>query len=214
MKIALRFCIAAAALVGASVAAAAQETLKDAPYYPVKLGTTWEYRGGARPLIMTVARYEAVGSHTCAALEWSMDSKLVALEHVFVAADGVYRCAYSKSEIVPPFCFLKLPPVDGDSWSVNSTIQGTSMVGTFVLHREKVTVPVGQFDDAFASASKDLLIKGQGGLATTYWFAPGYGLIKQFLNPQGQETTFELVKFTHPLVDQLGREPDLLTPGK
>src|SRR4051794_5372164 len=107
MKIVLTLCVAVAAIFGTSVAGAAQETIKDAPYYPLKLGTTWEYRGGARPLIMTVARYESIGRRTCAALEWSMDGKVVALEQVFVAAGGVYRCAYSKNEIVPPFRFFK-----------------------------------------------------------------------------------------------------------
>ena len=70
------------------------------------------------------------------------------------------------------------------------------MVGSFQLRRDKVSVPAGQFNDVFASSSKDLLINGQGGLSTTYWFASGYGLVKQFLNPEGKEATFELVKYT------------------
>jgi hypothetical protein len=176
------------------VPAAAQQAPAVSPYYPLKLGSTWEYQG-ARNLIVKAARAEKIGNLTCVALEWLVDGNVVALEHVIVTNDGVYRCAYTNKPVTPPLRFLKLPPVAGDSWKINSAIDGSTMVGTFALRQESVTVPAGKFDNAFAASTTDMLVNGQAGLSTTYWFAPGYGLVRQLLKANNNETLFQLAKF-------------------
>jgi hypothetical protein len=188
-------CLAIAAFVGLPATVVAQPAPADSPYYPLKLGTTWQYTGANQTVNVLVARFEPFGGRSCAALEWSVSGKVVSLEHVFAANDGVYRCAYEKKEIVPPLRFLKLPPVAGESWKIDSKIDGITMVGTFQLRRDDVTVPLRRFDGAFASSTSDMLVDGRGGLVTTYWFASGHGLIKQMVRSGNAETVFELVKF-------------------
>jgi hypothetical protein len=56
---------------------------------------------------------------------------------------------------VPPLRFLKLPPADGDSWKINSTIDGATLTGTFQVKREDVTVPLRRFEGAFAASTTD-----------------------------------------------------------
>src|SRR5262250_2227865 len=109
MKIALYFSLAIICVSALSAPAAAQETLKDSPFYPLKLGSVWHYKGGDKTVLIRIARYEPVGGLTCAVQEWTLEGTTVSVEHVAVTADGVYRCAAGEKPVVPPLRFFKFP---------------------------------------------------------------------------------------------------------
>src|SRR5262249_21780655 len=151
---------------------------KDSPFYPLKLGSVWHYKGGEQIVDIRIAGYEPIGGLTCAVQEWLLEGTVVSIEHVAVTADGVYRCAAGLKPIVPPLRFLKLPPAAGDTWKVNSVHDGVTTAGTFRVRREDVTVPARRLN-AFVASTSDAMVNGTMPLATTYWFVSGWGMVKQ-----------------------------------
>src|SRR5262249_46129673 len=77
--------------VGLVSAPAADEKINDSPYYPLKIGTKWQYRAGMATLVLRVTKYEKVGAIPCAVVEVSRDDKVVATDYVGMQKDGVYR---------------------------------------------------------------------------------------------------------------------------
>jgi hypothetical protein len=194
MKIALHLGLAIISASAFSASAAAQDTVKDSPFYPLKLGSVWHYKGGDKTVLIRIARYEPIGGLTCAVQEWTLEGTIVSIEHVAVTADGVYRCAAAQKPVVPPLRFLKLPPMAGDTWKVSSVHEGVTTAGSFRLRREDVTVPARRLN-AFVASTTDTMINGTLPLATTYWFSSGYGMVKQVTRFNNAESSFELLKY-------------------
>jgi hypothetical protein len=194
MNAALRIGLAIVPVLACLASAAAQEPLKDSAFYPLKLGSVWHYKGGDKTVDSRITRYEPIGGQTCAVQEWLLEGTVVSIEHVAVTADGVYRCAAAQKPIVPPLRFLKLPPMAGDTWKVNSSHDGVTTTGTFRVRREDVTVPARRLN-AFVSSTTDTLINGTMPFATTYWFVSGWGVVKQVTKFNNTESMFELVNY-------------------
>lgn len=179
---------------------APEAKVEDSLYYPLKVGTTWEYKlttkGKTQTATVKVAKHEKVGNTMCALLETSVDGNVSATEHVSASKDGVFRNTFGGQEITPPVCFLKLPVKKGESWKVDSKIGAQSGKATFVSGEDEVTVPAGKYKAVTAKA-EDFEAAGVK-VPITYWFAPGVGIVKQVVKINDQEILIELVKFTKP----------------
>src|SRR5436305_5050593 len=93
---------ALALLTATAPAARAADEVKDSPYYPLKLGTTWTYRVGDDRVTIKVAKVEKVGDQMTALLEATNAAKAKLSENVAAKADGVYRFAAEGKKIDPP----------------------------------------------------------------------------------------------------------------
>jgi hypothetical protein len=179
---------------------AAQEKLKETPYYPLQVGTAWHYRTGDSKFTVRVARHEKVGDTLCALLETSRNGKVVGSEHLAIADDGVYRHDLSemgksllRRSLKPPLLILKLPPKKGNSWKVDSKGDGQTFRGSFEVGEQEITVPAGTYK-AFRVASQDLEINSLKPSITTF-FAKGVGMVKQIIEVDDVKVEIELEKF-------------------
>jgi hypothetical protein len=196
----------------AVVELAAQEKLKETPYYPLKAGTTWLYRAGDSKFTIRVARHEKAGDRLCALLETIRDGKVVGSEHLAVSGDGVYRHDLTsvqlqsdpndktkkvktlvKQTLKPPILILKLPPKNGDSWKIDSKGDGKSFRGGFQVAEQEITVPAGTYR-TFRVASQDLEVNSLRPNITTY-FTQGIGMVRQTIEMGGAKIEIELEKF-------------------
>lgn len=197
---------------------AAQDKLKETPYFPLQVGTTWNYRAGDSKFIVRVARHEKVGDTLCAVLETRRDGKVVGSERLAVASDGVYRHTITlprtqadvrsqaqpgnqkkedttliQQTLKPPMLVLKLPPTRGDSWKVDSKSDGQTFRGGFQVGEQEITVPAGHYK-TFRVTSQDLEVNSLKPTITTF-FAKGVGMVKQILEVGDAKVEIELVKF-------------------
>ena len=172
-----------------------QEKLEESPYYPLQVGNTWHYRAGDNKFIIRVAKHEKVGDVLCARVEIVVEGKVTSFEHVAARKEGLFRHSFEGKEVKPPVCFLRLPPAEGESWKVDSKLDGEALTGTFKEGREKrVAVPAGSFENVVVSAGQDLDANGAK-VNVTYYFAEGVGMIKQVIEIAGQKVVVELEKF-------------------
>lgn len=164
-------------------------------WYPLKIGNTWTYKAGAITMTTRVVKYEEFEKQLCARLESSMGDKVVAIEHVAVKKDGVYRCGFSGKKAEPPLLFLKLPVEKDQTWTVNTTADGDKIVGTLKsgMIEEEVKVPAGTYKGVYTTTG-ECDAKGVK-VSFTYYFAKDVGMIKQISKVPGQEVTLELEKF-------------------
>jgi hypothetical protein len=162
-------------------------------YYPLKVGTVWEYRVGKQKLTVRVLREETVEKNPVAVLEATLDGKAVT-ERVGVRKDGVYRYSGEGVDYHPPLCILKLPPKSGETWAVKARGDGLEVAGTFTAGEEEVTVPAGMYEAVTASCPELRLDEVK--MAVTYWFVPGIGLVKQRVRVGGRDVVLELAKYT------------------
>jgi hypothetical protein len=190
----------------------AQDKLKETPYYPLQVGTTWHYRSGDGKFTVRVAKHEKVGDTLCAVLESVRDGKVVGSEHVAVATDGVYRHDLTyilpkreandttkvseqsiKETPKPPLLVLKLPPKKGDNWKIDSKGDGKTFRGGFTVEEQEVKVPAGTYK-TFRVVSRDLEVNSLKPLVATY-YAEGVGMVKQEIEVGDAKAVMELEKF-------------------
>ncbi len=191
---------------------AAQDRLRETPYYPLKVGTSWHYRAGESRFTIRVVRHEKVGDVLCALLETIRDGKVVGSEHLAVAGDGIYRHDLTSSQLQsdakdktktvkvpvkqtlkPPILILKLPPKQGESWKVDSKGDGKTFRGTFQLAEQEITVPAGTYK-TIRVASQDLEVNSLKPTITTF-FAQGVGMVKQIIEMGDAKIEIDLEKF-------------------
>lgn len=212
MKPLLRGLLVCPLLLAATAQLAAQDKLKETPFYPLQVGATWHYRAGDGKFTIRVVKHEKVGDTLCALLETRRDGKVVGSEHLAVAADGIYRHtltailrkpdpndkvrtieAASKQTPKPPILVLKLPPKKDDAWKVDSRSDGQTFRGEFRVEEQEITVPAGKYR-TFAVRSQDLEINALKATITTY-FAEGAGMVKQVIQIGDARAVIELEKF-------------------
>lgn len=195
--------LACAALAGALLLSGAgpgraQDKMETTPYYPLAVGTTWEYKAGDNKYTVKVTKHEKVkadkGEVLCARLELFVKDKSQTFEHVAVTKDGVYRYTFEGKEAAPPVLFLKLPPKKDETWKVESKVVGEAVKGTFKNNgEEEVKVPAGSYK-AWVVTSQDLDANGVK-MSVTYYFAEKVGMVKQLVEVSGQKVVVELEKF-------------------
>ncbi len=192
-----------------------QEKLKETPFYPLQVGTTWHYRLGESKITVRVVKHEKVGDVLCALLESKREGKVGGREHLAVKDQGVYRYDVSSffnsdtprlktkageefrtETLKPPMLVLKLPPKIGDVWKVASQGEVEVFRGNFKVDEEQeITVPAGKFK-AFRVIGQD--VEGTAlkpaPVITTY-YAQGVGMVKQLIDIGDAKAEIVLEKF-------------------
>jgi hypothetical protein len=173
-----------------------KDKLNNSPFFPLKVGTKWEYQSSGKKITVEVKAHETVGGVLCARLE--TDSGGVTLtEHLTVKDDGIYRVQANGQKIEPMFLVLKLPPKDGESWKNNSTAQGFKIEADMTIKEEKKLKVLGKEFDTFKVTAPNMKVGGQDAQMTS-WFDKDVGMVQQtFVLPgAGVDVKLELEKFT------------------
>jgi hypothetical protein len=179
------------------------------PHYPLAVGNQWRYKAtvnDAAPQQVSITVDQAENHEYKFTLDKKPDSELVVrfrlkvvsgskelTEYVGVLRNGAYRFSTAGKEITPPLCFLKLPVMKGDSWSVHSTSEGALVSGTFKSEEDSVQVPKGTFQ-AVHVTSQDFQI-GAEKMSMDLWFVRDIGLVKQRVAVGNVVSTLELEDF-------------------
>lgn len=114
-------------------------------------------------------------------------------ENVAVLAEGAYRFKAADKEIVPPLLFFKFDLGTTKTWRISCQSEGKKVEGTFTGAAAKVKTPSGE-RDGIHIASKDLTF-GEQRMELEYWFAGGFGMVRQRVKLGGSEFFLELEKF-------------------
>jgi len=180
---------------------AAQKTQtsdKTPDYYPLKVGTKWEYqldvgKGQKFTVVYQIAKVENVNGKPQAVMEQLVNGEVQATEHVGVEPGGVFKYRFKEVEVSPPVCLLKYPVKEGLSWETETKIGGKQLtVSGREGGTEEIQVPAGKY--RAISAKIDTAVDGQK-VSTTYWFAPDVGIVKQSMGIPGLTFSMELLKF-------------------
>jgi hypothetical protein len=178
-----------------------QEKEKDAlpaelssPYYPLKIGTQWQYQVGPTSITMRVAKHEKVGDALCALVESSVDGKVVATEHISAGPNGVFRHSFNGAKSSEPLCILKLPVKKDQTWKFDAKIATETVKGAFKSGEEDVKVPAGTYKKAVTSFTTECELNGNKA-EFKYWFAPDVGVVRQTMTIGGREIESKLTKF-------------------
>jgi len=177
-------------------AARAADKAPETPYFPLKVGDSWDYRMGDTKFTLKVAKFEEVDKQNCARVEMTVGGKLHSYDLLAVKADGVYRYVTDGNKAEPPVCFLKLPPKKDETWKVESSVAGMGkLTGTFKSGEvEEVKVGDKKYEKVVTVSSDDMMAGGQK-ISVTYYFAKDVGMVKQTLSVNGQQAVIELEKF-------------------
>jgi hypothetical protein len=165
-------------LLGLTAAPAADDKVKDSPYYPLQVGNKWHYRTGMGKFTFQVKKHEKMGDTICAVMEASRDGKTFNTEYWGIRNDGIYRFSMQGQKQAKPYCVLKLPPKKGATWKADFKISGEPHMGSFTIGEEEVTVPAGKFQ-AVTAISEGFQSPDKRKLKYKYWFAEKVGLVKQ-----------------------------------
>jgi len=177
-------------------AARTADKAPETPYFPLKVGDSWDYRMGDTKFTLKVAKFEEVDKQNCARVEMTVGGKLHSYDLLAVKADGVYRYVTDGNKAEPPVCFLKLPPKKDETWKVESSVAGMGkLTGTFKSGEvEEVKVGDKKYEKVVTVSSDDMMAGGQK-ISVTYYFAKDVGMVKQTLSVNGQQAVIELEKF-------------------
>src|SRR5262245_56180505 len=118
------------------------------PYYPLKVGSVWQYKVQGGPIQVKVAGTEKAGTGSGYKVETTAAGKTSATEVVALTNEGIQRFSVNQLNAEPPILFL---PKDVDATkecNVDSKVAGQEIKGTFRIDKEKVTVPAGTYDNA------------------------------------------------------------------
>jgi hypothetical protein len=185
------FLTAAKASVAGDAAA-----LDKVEYFPLKVGTTWEYVAKDKRVVVKVGGHEKIGNTMTARLETTADGTLVT-EHLVVRPDGIYRVLANGQEIKPAFLVFKLPPRNGEKWSIECRSQNIPITGKMNCSQAN-KLKVGEKEyDTFLVMSSGMKIAGQD-VEMKAWFNKEVGMVKQVFKQPGidLDLTLELDKFT------------------
>jgi hypothetical protein len=171
--------------------AAAPGQVADSPYYPLKIGTKWTYKGGKTRMTAEVVRHEDLGGLACAVIENRREGKVLRKEHVQATAEGVFLVGVEGRRLKAPVRLLKAGPKPGDHWETQS--RDGRRRDTYLIEAGDVTVPAGTF--ATVIVRGEIVEDGRRTSAFAYWFAKDVGIVKQMLVEGGRTTVYELECF-------------------
>ena len=171
---------------------------RDTPdYYPLKAGTTWEYKvitaQGTGTVTNTIAKIEKIDGKPLARLECEARGQVVASEHLTSTDKGIFRHRFNGIDFSPPVCLVKLPVKEGETWETEVKAgKATNKIACKVMGNEEVTVGSGKYKAL--KTSVEVEENGQKVLST-YWFAANVGIVKQVIEIGPTKYTMELEKF-------------------
>ncbi len=151
---------------------------KDQPplIYPAAVGTKWVYEANGGEVTIVASKVEdADGGKRITLDRLNADNTRAHHMTMLVSAKGVFLAAELNEPYDAPWCMLQLPHANGQTWDTKPARKGQVLVnGTMKAGPvEKVKVPAGEIEAVRVEWSY-----GGGGVAT-YWYAPGYGLVRQ-----------------------------------
>jgi hypothetical protein len=175
----------------------ADEKAPETDYFPLKIGSVWNYKMGDAHFSVKVAKMEDVDKQPCARLELSANNKAGSPQNIAVKADGVYRFTNEDALYSPAVCFLKLPVKKGDSWKVDSTLAGMGKVTCTFKTDELSELKVGNktYENVVTVTTDDLVANGTKVSKTVYYYAKNVGLIKHVLTYNEQDVVIELESY-------------------
>ena len=191
-RIAALLAIAMTLFLRAAASQPAQPGLLESPYFPLKVGTQWNYRMDGLRYTTRVVKHEQIGKVWCARLE-TKSGNSVTTESIGVQKDGMYRFRGDGMDVMPPLCLCKLPPKAGTEWKVESRIAALDMKGNFTLTEEPITVGKKKYETVKVVFTD--LKKGEDKIAMTTWYAAGVGMVKQTIKTGAVDLLIELEKF-------------------
>ncbi len=172
----------------------APEKVRDSPYYPLAIGTTWTYLAGGKEVVIRVTAHEKVGDTLCALIESSRGGKVQAQEHIAAKEDGVYRYAIQGLFISPPLHILKLPPRKDESWKVDSKVgRALTVKGEFVCREMDVKINDTTYKTVTV-VTRDLK-EGDQKVNLSASYAEGVGMVKLVNKEGAAEVILELKKY-------------------
>jgi hypothetical protein len=178
--------LVAALVVGlsnSSVAAPVPKHLmpKDEPYFhPTKVGDRLVSNWNGKELIVVVTAVEKVEGGLKVTQEFEEPTGNRHDQTVLVSAKGVQVVRYSGKDLDPPTWWLKLPHVADNTWTDNWFGQTRSYK---TIGWEDLDLPLGKVRAMRVDRSDD----PQGKSVTTYWWAPGMGMVKWSSGGMGRE---------------------------
>ncbi|MBI2807949.1 MAG: hypothetical protein HYX68_23440 [Planctomycetes bacterium] len=204
------FLVFLAPLVGA-----AQNSPLKFDHFPLEVGMRWTYRARdlkslqaktapVRKVVVEVAQTESylekqtkdgkdvTVQHTGFLLKSTSQGKST-FDHVVVLPEGVFRVHAARTKITPPLLFFKVPRKLGETWTCDSVSGNTTIKGTFVANRDRVTVPMGIHDALIISYRSQKAPEEQ--IEIDYWFVRDIGMVKQRVRTKTHEVVLELEKF-------------------
>jgi hypothetical protein len=206
MKSALYGVLLGVLLVGPSRGDDKDKPEVETPFFPLKEGTTWNYRvidgsNKEQKFTVKVTGFETKDGNRCAKLETRRDKDLVSTEFITVKKDGIYRCEFAGGKVDPPLLFFKFEdkdpkkaPKPNENWEIKSKVEGKEFTGKAIAGEAKgVKVPAKTFDTVTVTI-KDLKVDNQSA-NIVYYFAPEFGMVKQEIDIGGQKLKVELEKF-------------------
>jgi hypothetical protein len=166
-------------------------------YYPLKVGTKWHYQatgpiGMNKVFVTKVVKIEKIDGQPLVYVEAYRGGTVVANEHMSQTARGVFRHRVNGLRCSPPVCLLKFPLKKGDSWETKTKVGENTVTFTCRAGNEEVKVPAGKYKAITVRLECKI---GDNKIVTTYWFAPGVGMVKQIATVGTMEITLELEKF-------------------
>jgi hypothetical protein len=172
------------------VVAGDKEALEKVEYFPLKVGTTWEYLSGGKRIVTSVAVHEKLGDNLLyARLDTTMEGAVVT-EYLTVTKGGLFRVVANSQ----PWLILKLPTKVGDKWNVLQNLPQAGSLGT--LEAQKIKVGDQEYDTIVVTSS-NLKFAGQD-MEMKIWYAKDVGMVRQTVTQPsiGLDVTLELDKFT------------------
>lgn len=171
-------------------------SLKEASYLPLGADSKWHYRmetsdGKKGQVMQQIAKIEHIDGLALARLETVAHGEVVASEHLNSTAKGLFRYRYNGSEISPAVCLLKFPIQVGETWESEHVSGQQKFKARFRVGGEDIEVPAGKYKTVCVHITADV---GEATLVTSYWFAPGVGLVKQVATDK-RTVTLELENF-------------------
>jgi hypothetical protein len=196
----LILCISALVLNSSVSELAAQDNKAGKPdYYPMKVGTTWYYKGEANgnPLTLRneVTKIENINGVEMSRIEtFTANEMSVANEHVSANAKGIYRNRVQGNEPDPAVLILQYPAKAGLKWNVESKVGTETISGVYKTEEEEVTVPAGKYKAIKVISDAEVKPSGQKVLSTV-WMVDGVGVVKQITDLGQIVIKLELDKF-------------------
>jgi hypothetical protein len=167
-------------------------------YYPLKVGTQWHYRttvnGKDSQVTTRLSNNEMIDGQLLARLDAMVGGNTIAVtEHLTATANGVFRNRVNGIPVQPPYCMLKYPIKEGDSWKSDYVVGKDRFSVVSTCTKAEVTVPAGKY--TAIKVYSEALLNGQS-VTIVFWYAEGVGPVKEEVEglPTGK-ITMELERF-------------------
>jgi hypothetical protein len=190
------------ALALTAAAVSAQEPKAETLYFPTKVGDKRVYertsRASKSEIIDTVIKVETKGNAVLVTTTREFEETKRTVATVYeVSAKGVFRVSTGERAEATPHPLLKLPVKAGESWIAE--IASPSNIGQVKLKNTvgkeaEIEVPAGKFKAIPVETESEVI----AGLpkATTTWYAPGVGVVKETAKYGKTDTVTVLKSFT------------------